>query len=406
MPRMKNKARPDGRVQAKVYIGNGKYKYVYAANNRELEKKVQELKIKLGKGLDLTADRDTFGSWKNRFLRLKKAKVAHSWYLSLENSADKLSSFDNIPVSKLRKIDLEDLLSELANTVSESTGRKYTKKTLKSVKDVASGVMEMALENRVIEYNPFSKVQPPAGRRPDKRRALTPEEQQWIVDTPHRAQTAAMIMMYAGLRRGELIPLTWSDIDLESGTISVNKSVEMVNGISEEKNNGKTENAMRTIYIPNVLVEYLRKQPKTNLLVCPSAKGNMMSASAWERMWESYLCDLNIKYGDWKNCIETKGRRPSKYSSKQQRPMLIPHFTAHWLRHTFVTMMYLSGVDVETARQQAGHSDIQTTIKIYTHLDSQFKKKRIGRLDEYLNSNGCQMGVNEKEKCDNKAENW
>lgn len=63
MARMKNAARKDGRVQSKVYIGDGKYKYVYASNNKELQERVTELKTKLGKGIDITAERDTFAYW-------------------------------------------------------------------------------------------------------------------------------------------------------------------------------------------------------------------------------------------------------------------------------------------------------------------------------------------------------
>ena len=67
--------RPDGRIKSKVYIGqvNGKpqYKYVYAKNNRELEQKIQEVKTKLGKGLDMTAERDSFKYWAEQWLKLK-----------------------------------------------------------------------------------------------------------------------------------------------------------------------------------------------------------------------------------------------------------------------------------------------------------------------------------------------
>ena len=66
--------------------------------------------------------------------------------------------------------------------------------------------------------------------------------------------------------------------------------------------------------------------------------------------------------------------------------MLIPRFTAHWLRHTFITLMYMAGVDILTAKEQAGHEDIETTMGIYTHLDEQFKKKNVSKLDEYLSS--------------------
>ena len=71
---------------------------------------------------------------------------------------------------------------------------------------------------------------------------------------------------------------------------------------------------------------------------------------------------------------------PKKFAPKKL-PMVIPHFTPHWLRHTFIILMYLSGVDVLTAQQQAGHADISTTMQIYTHLDSVHKKKQINKLD-------------------------
>ena len=75
MAKMKNTARKDGRVQSKVYIGNGKYKYVYAANNKELQEKVTELKTKLGKGIDVMAERDSFAYWAEKWLKLKKVQI-------------------------------------------------------------------------------------------------------------------------------------------------------------------------------------------------------------------------------------------------------------------------------------------------------------------------------------------
>ena len=64
-------------------------------------------------------------------------------------------------------------------------------------------------------------------------------------------------------------------------------------------------------------------------------------------------------------------------------PIVIDKITAHMLRHTFITNMYLAGVDVLTAKEQAGHSDIQTTLNIYTHLDGIYKKKEISKLDQF-----------------------
>ena len=218
---------------------------------------------------------------------------------------------------------------------------------------------------------------------------MTAEEQKWIVETPHRAQTAAMIMMYAGLRRGELIPLTWDDIDLSKKTISVNKTVEIINNKSIEKDTAKTKLSIRTVDIPNVLVEYLKSVKKSSKYVCPSADNKMMSESSYKRMWDSYIKELNLKYGDFSHL----DKQPKSKFQPGGVPIVIPKITAHWLRHTFATMLYFAGVDILTAKEQLGHSDIKTTLEIYTHLDNQFKRKSMNKLDEYLsqdkNQNMC-----------------
>ena len=79
-----NARRSDGRVQSKIYLGNGKYKYVYAQNQKELQKKIAEVKTKLGKGLDVSAERDTFGAWADRWLALKKGKISNGRYQSYQ----------------------------------------------------------------------------------------------------------------------------------------------------------------------------------------------------------------------------------------------------------------------------------------------------------------------------------
>lgn len=109
----------------------------------------------------------------------------------------------------------------------------------------------------------------------------------------------------------------------------------------------------------------------------------MLSEIAWKRLWESYIKDLNIKYGDFNDSIQGK---PKSKCQPGGVPIVIPHFTAHWLRHTFATMLYFAGIDILTAKEQLGHSDIKTTLEIYTHLDSQYKRKSMEKLDIYLSS--------------------
>lgn len=250
------------------------------------------------------------------------------------------------------------------------------------MKRAANGVYRMAISNRVVEFNPIADVEISAIQKKEPKRILTEEEQRWIREMPHRAQAAAMIMLYAGLRRGELVPLMWNDIDFAAGTISITKTVECINGKFILKDGAKSENSVRTITMPHILKNFLleEKQKKVvSLYVVPDAKGCMMSENSFRRMWQSYMTQLNFRYGDF----SAYGSRTSVHDPKGV-PMVIEGFTAHQLRHTYASILYMAGVDVVTAKELMGHADIQTTLEIYTHLSKTYKKKEVSKLDEYL----------------------
>jgi integrase len=375
MARAKNKERADGRLQSKIYLGNvdGKprYKYVYARTQKELDAKILDVKMSIHKGLNLLPGNDTFGFWADYWLKLKSQEVSMGRYDSYKSLSKK---FECLRTAKIKSITTFDIQS----IITENSHLAYS--TLVHLKNSFVQVFSVAIENRILDYNPAEFVKIPKNTKPKlERRALNATERQWIIDTPDYMQLPAMIMMFAGLRRGELVALTWADVDLEKKTITVNKSAEVIRGTFHTKDSTKTPSGMRTVYIPNILVDYLRPYYKaTSDLVCPSPCGKMLATKTWNRKWHDYLQVLDKKYG-------------TPIDSKFSDELSIPMFTAHWLRHTFVTLLYMAGVDVLTAKEQAGHTDIRTTMAIYTHLDKTYKVKSMNRLDDYLD--GCQADV-------------
>lgn len=407
MPRKQNKRRSDGRIAVQVYLGTvdgkRKYKTVYGNTQKEADEAARQLKISLHKGIDITAERDSFGDWAKRFLKTK-TDISEAQYKNYEACVDHLSPISRMQIGKIKTIDIQEIIYDLS-ALNPHTDRPTSKRRLNLIKSTASQIFQLAIDNRVLDYNPATAVKIPRDAPQEHRRALTEDEQKWIIDTPHRAQRAAMIMMYAGLRRGEVIPLRWGDIDLKKHTIIVNKSVAIKDGKLQVKPFTKSEAGMRTINIPSRLVDFLSVKrdedieeyssgPKVlidTMLVCPSASGKMMTDTAWRRMWESYMCDLNVKYG-------TQVGVKNKFDPKN-KVMTIPSITPHWLRHTYATILYFSGVDALTAKEWMGHADIKTTLEIYTHLDKRYKSKSASKLDEYLDGdsedNASQMQVND-----------
>lgn len=266
MPKKKNVRRADGRICVKVYAGRRpdgekKYKFVYGSTQKEADEKALAIKLALQKGLDIAADRDSFGDWAELWAELKYPSISDSWKNVYKGCIDKLSPLSYAPISKLRPADFQKIINELARK-NPNTGKPASRRMLDAVKGVAVQICQLAIDNRIIDYNPVIPVQIPQTKPAKKRHAITDVERQWIEETPHRAQIAAMIMLYAGLRRGELIPLTWRDINLDDKTISVSKSVEMVDGQPRLKEGGKTESSSRIVDLPERLVSFLKEQKK------------------------------------------------------------------------------------------------------------------------------------------------
>lgn len=355
-----------------VYLGtvNGKKirKTIRAKSQRELNKKVKAVKLNLqNEILNMQRQDNSFGVWAYKWLTEYKLPLGLSEGTITEykcaikhiNSYFKNKSIESITLSDFQCM-INSLIKENPNT-----NRPTSKRTLECIVNVASAIFRYASSNNVPNVPHFFKeVIIPRKAPKEKRRALTFDEQQMIINTPHRCQTAAMIMMFAGLRRGELIPLLWSDVDLDNGYISITKSVDMQQNKATVKNGGKTESAIRKVAIPPILIDYLKteyaRRNKEISLICFNTKGEMHSKSSFRKMWDSYLNDLNIKYG-------YKDNNVSKFDPNGL-PMKINRFTPHYLRHTYATILYLQGIDMVSAKQYLGHSDIQTTINIYTDL--------------------------------------
>lgn len=86
-----------------------------------------------------------------------------------------------------------------------------------------------------------------------------------------------------------------------------------------------------------------------------------MTKSSWKRLWESYITDLNFKYGDIIN-------KPKSKFDPDGVPLAIEPFTAHYLRHTHATNLFYAGYDLLYVQQQLGHTRPETTMNIYTHF--------------------------------------
>ena len=370
------KKRDDGLYQRYVTIGrkpNGKMqrKAIYARTQKELENKVSEYKEKLANGMLPIYEKATFGEFAEMLCKDYKPTISdgvRKQYISIVNNH--LAELKPIRLTELRNAHLQTIINRMAMN-------GYSTKVMSHVKQVASQVLRLAQDNDILVRNVFERVKIPS-IEPKKRLPLSEEQIQLVKETfrGHRMGVPVMIMLYAGLRRGELLALQWSDIDFQKRVIRVSKSIAFEAKNQARVKKPKTAAGTRSVPIIDPLYEILsdaRKGTKS-IMVCPSAKGTMMTDTAWKTSWDSYMHYLNIQAG---------GRDRSRSNPKV---IAIEPFTPHQLRHTFITMCHEAGVDVKVTQEIAGHADIHTTLMVYTHLTNAKREEGIRTLNAHLKS--------------------
>lgn len=199
----------------------------------------------------------------------------------------------------------------------------------------------------------------------------------------HEAGLGMMIMLWAGLRKGEAVALCWEDIDFERNVIHVTKSHDIVHNVTKGP---KTQAGVRDVPMFAALRQALLSKRQESGLVFPKKTGGLHTSCSLNLAIRSFCSFIErVKNGVphperaqgfrmdvWQKRFAEQGREWEEFS-----------FTAHDLRTTFATMCYDAGVDLHTAKRWMGHSSVETTLSIYTKLSNERRVESTDAMDAY-----------------------
>ena len=303
-------------------------------------------------------------------------EVANLWLESYETTV-KPTTYQN--TRKYLNILIKDYFSDIRiESISVSMmqqivlklSKRYTAYSL--YLSVVNRVFKFAISLGIVQTNPVDRIIRPKQQPPKSEKiALTKEElNQFLTLAKEHARpvlyAAWHTLAYTGLRKGELLGLEWSDIDLDNKVISVQHDLVMANG-KYRIQSPKTRKSIRKITIDDTTASVLKswKLEQKKLFFKNGVKNSniVFSGSSGEYLDKSHF-RVSLK----------------KFLKRYD----LPAITVHGLRHTHASLLFEAGVEPKTISDRLGHANIQTTLDMYTHLNDNQRSDVADRLLKFL----------------------
>jgi integrase len=273
----------------------------------------------------------------------------------------------HIPVRKLAPVHIEAFEAELRKTgyvKGKKAGDGLAAQTVLHVHRTLSQALGHAVKNGVLFKNPADQVRPP---RPPKREIaiLSKAEVATLLRTAEATTEGlslylpVLVGITTGMRRGEILGLRWSDIDLKSSRLTVNQSLERLSGKTTLKP-PKTAGSRRAITLPALTVEALTQHRAKQGRIGPSELVFSHDGLPWDP-------DSLTKAFD--RLIEVAGVR---------------RITFHGLRHTHISHQLMDGVHVKVVSERAGHANVSITLSTYAAFIPTLQADAAAGVDAWL----------------------
>ncbi len=349
----------NGRWIAQATI-DGKRKSFYGKTRTEANKKLTDAIKQNEQGTYIDPSKLTLGEWLDKWLMTYKMpslkpKTIEGYYHMMELHVK----------PELGKIKLKDLTADrIQNHYRDKTKAGYSSKTVKHIHTIIHDALKHAVRMGELFRNVSDHAILPKQETIKPMRVLTKEEQQKFMDTckaqPHDGGLAFILDLATGLRLGELLAVTWDDIDIEAGVLKVSRNISRIMNMDTKKTEimegtPKTKAGKRSIPIPTSVFEMLKAykpEDERKGLLFPSSAGTPIEPRNMQRKFYNMIEKAEIEKAN-----------------------------IHALRHTYCTRLLESGVQPNTAKELMGHSSIQVTLDIYGHVMPEMKHSAVDTIN-------------------------
>ncbi|GIN60486.1 site-specific integrase [Robertmurraya siralis] len=321
-----------------------------------------EKKLMLGNIEEIENSEITVKDWIDQYLSLYSVHLRKTTLkvrkLRIENHF--LPAFGHIKLQKLSRSQYQKFINTKLETMKEST--------VKSLHGTFMIIINKAVVHGILSTNKLKGISIKKVESEEKVVFLNREEVDKFIQSAMQFEYDEYISVFTllrtGMRKGELLALTWGDVDLKTQTITINK-----NRNSQGTFPPKTKKSNRTISIDNSLAKELKKFHAWQ-------KSNKLRRGKGYRVSDYVIVDqYGVPYHEWKL---------NKIIREICDNVKMTRIGPHALRHTHAVMLLESGVDIKTVSDRLGHTKINMTADVYLHVSRKQENEAVNKLEHYL----------------------
>jgi len=371
--------RPDGRWMARASVGHdpktGKLirRTFYGKTRSEVAAKLHDALTDLKQGVSTAPSKLTLGEWVTRWLETyARPKVRPRTFESYESMV-RVHIVPDLGKIKLRDLRPEHLQKFLNDKRANGAVRRkggLSARTVQIMHVVLHSALKQAIREKFVTSNAADAVNPPRVERHEIN-PPTQEDMTRLLETikGHRLFALYLLDWASGVRRGELLALRWQDVDLEHGTLSINRNLVRTREHGLIFGEPKTDLSRRTIPLPEFALQGLREHRDRQ----DAEKESMGTAYQDQGL---IFCTPNGRPIDPDNASHTFKRLVAQAN--------LPEHTLHELRHAFASQLLALGVHPKVVQAMLGHSTINLTMDTYSHLTPGLMEQAAASLNEAM----------------------
>lgn len=385
----------DGRWVGAAYVpttsGTTKRKVIYGDSWEEVHEELTRLLARVHLGIPIPDRSCRVGEyleyWLTVYAGQRRATTARGYEgivrLHLvpglgSKRLDKLSVQDvNLFITNCRqrcqccvsKLDSRKPLARQCCSVGKCCGRLPSVRQVQYIHAVLRNALGQAMREELVSRNVASLVKVAAPRY-KVGKGLKVEQVRALLSAvdDHRLRPLYLAAATMGLRRGELLGMRWSDLDLDAGTFTPEMTVQRVNGELRLQDT-KTEDSNSVLPVPEV----------TWLALLDHQKFQEIERAKAGEIWQEHGLVFPSEVG-----TPMEPRNLNRHFERLRERLGMPTVRLHDLRHTMVSLLLDLGVPPHTVQALARHADVEITMKIYAHTNLDAMRQAARRLDDHL----------------------